>query len=227
MENRQKNYKIAIDGRAGTGKSTIARLLAKRLGIIHINSGDMYRAVTYYFVSNNIEITQENINKYIDGLNIELNYIEGMNVVMLNGENVTNKLRTDIISKTTSEVARYKEVREKLTQLQRETALTHNVVMEGRDIGSNVFPDSELKIFIVTDMKIRAVRRQADLQKQNIFLSIEEVTNELKTIDNNDENRTVNPMKKTEDAVVLSTDMLPPEETVEKIVDLMIERDLI
>ena len=227
MQKPQKNFKIAIDGRAGTGKSTLAKALASRLDILHIDSGAMYRAVAYYFITNNIDITKENIEKNIDNINIELNYIDGINIVLLNGENITPFIRNNEISKGASKVAVFEIVREKLTQLQRQYATYNSLVMDGRDIGTAVFKDSEVKLFLTTDITQRAKRRQKDLQKQNEFLTIKEIEEDLKNRDNTDINRDVSPLIKAEDAIEIDTSSSNIEELVEKVIDILIDRGII
>lgn len=227
MQNNEKNYKIAIDGTAGTGKSTLAKALANRLNILHIDSGAMYRAATYYFIANKIEITDENIKDNIDEINIELNYIDNMNIVVLNGENITLKIRSNEISNNVSKVAKNKLIRDKLTELQRNYGEYNSIVMDGRDIASVVFPDSDVKIFLTTNITTRAKRRQKDLQKINEFLSVKEIEEDLLKRDEVDINREVAPLVKVKDAIEIDTSDLEIKELLEKVINILIDRKII
>ena len=227
MQNIQKKLKIAIDGRAGTGKSTLAKALASRLDILHIDSGAMYRAVAYYFITKNIDINLENIENNIDDINIELSYIDGMNIVILNGENITPYLRSNEISKCAAKVAMFKEIRDKLTMIQRQCGEHNSIVMDGRDIGTSVFKNSDLKIFLTTNITERAIRRQKDLQKLNEFLSIKEIEEDLQKRDDTDINRDVSPLIKAEDAIEIDTSLITPDKLVDKVIDILIDRKII
>lgn len=227
MQNNEKNYKIAIDGGAGTGKSTLAKALAKRLNILHIDSGAMYRAATYFFINNNIEINEKNIAKHIEDINIELNYIDNMNIVVLNGENITTNIRSNEISKNVSNVAKNKLIREKLTELQRNCGEYSSIVMDGRDIASVVFPDSDIKLFLTTNITTRAKRRQKDLQKLDEFLSVKEIEKDLLKRDEIDMQREVAPLIKVRDAIEIDTSNFEIEQLLEKVIDILIDRKII
>lgn len=166
MTKKEQKYIIAIDGGVATGKSTIAKAVAKELNFVYINTGDMYRAVTLYFVQNNIEITDENIVSNINDIKITFR-LENNNVItILNGEDVTEKLHSANISKLVPLVAKVKIVREKMVELQREFAKNNSIVMDGRDIASVVFPNATLKIFLTASLDERARRRKLDLEKK-------------------------------------------------------------
>ena len=227
MQNKQKKIKIAIDGKAGTGKSTLAKALASKLNILHIDSGSMYRAAAYYFITNNIDITKVNVENNIENINIQLNYIDGMNIVLLNGENITDYIRNSEVSKGASKIAVFELVRDKLTTLQRQYGKCNSIVMDGRDIGTKVFPDSDIKIFLTTDISQRAKRRQKDLEKQNEFLSVKEIEEDLKNRDNTDMNREISPLIKADDAIEIDTSLTNVNEVVKKVIDILIDRKII
>ena len=200
----QKNI-IAIDGGVATGKSTIAKAVAKELNFVYINTGDMYRAVTLYFVQNNIEITDENIVSNINDIKITFR-LENNNVItILNGEDVTEKLHSANISKLVPLVAKVKIVREKMVELQREFAKNNSIVMDGRDIASVVFPNATLKIFLTASLDERARRRKLDLEKRGEYIDIDILKNDILKRDKIDMEREESPLIKVEDAVVIDT----------------------
>lgn len=153
-------YSVAIDGPAGAGKSTIAKLISKEMGYIYVDTGAMYRAMAVYFTKNNIDPDDENaINAAVDNVDISIEYQNGEQQVILNGENVTGLLRTEETGNMASRTSKYKEVRSKLVELQRQLAKTSDVVMDGRDIGTTVLPDAFVKIYLTASSDARAKRR--------------------------------------------------------------------
>lgn len=207
MTKKEQKYIIAIDGGVATGKSTIAKAVAKELNFVYINTGDMYRAVTLYFVQNNIEITDENIVSNINDIKITFR-LENNNVItILNGEDVTEKLHSANISKLVPLVAKVKIVREKMVELQREFAKNNSIVMDGRDIASVVFPNATLKIFLTASLDERARRRKLDLEKRGeyIDIDIDILKNDILKRDKIDMEREESPLIKVEDAVVIDT----------------------
>ena len=205
MTKKEQKYIIAIDGGVATGKSTIAKAVAKELNFVYINTGDMYRAVTLYFVQNNIEITDENIVSNINDIKITFR-LENNNVItILNGEDVTEKLHSANISKLVPLVAKVKIVREKMVELQREFAKNNSIVMDGRDIASVVFPNATLKIFLTASLDERARRRKLDLEKRGEYIDIDILKNDILKRDKIDMEREESPLIKVEDAVVTDT----------------------
>lgn len=205
MTKKEQKYIIAIDGGVATGKSTIAKAVAKELNFVYINTGDMYRAVTLYFVQNNIEITDENIVSNINDIKITFR-LENNNVItILNGEDVTEKLHGANISKLVPLVAKVKIVREKMVELQREFAKNNSIVMDGRDIASVVFPNATLKIFLTASLDERARRRKLDLEKRGEYIDIDILKNDILKRDKIDMEREESPLIKVEDAVVIDT----------------------
>ncbi len=224
MDKIEKNYIIAIDGSAATGKSVLAKELAKRLNILYIDTGAMYRALGYFFVSNNIELTDENIEKYLDEIDIKLEYKDLAIRVYLNNEEITNKIRTEQISMAASYVSKNKKVREKLVKMQREMAGKESVVLEGRDTTSVVFPKADLKLFLTATPEIRAIRRKRDLEKKGQIVDIDEVKESLLKRDLQDSTRKESPLIKVEDAIEIDTTNLTNDETADMVIKLLKER---
>ncbi len=217
-----KKYIIAIDGACAVGKSVIAKELGKKLNIIYIDTGSMYRACSLYFIKNNIDITEDNVNKYINEINVDIEYDKQNNIeVYLNKENVTLKIRENEVSSVTSQVAKYKIVREKFVNIQRKMAENKSVVLDGRDIGTVVFPNADLKIYLVASIDIRAKRRKKDLEEKGEFLSIEQIKTELEKRDLQDTTRIESPLKKADDAIVIDDTDKTINEVVDEIIDLL------
>lgn len=224
MTSLDKKFVIAIDGGAATGKSVLAKGIAKKLNILYIDTGAMYRATAYYFISKNIEMTEENIKANLDLIEIKLKYVNGETIVFLNNEDITDKIRTEEISMGASNVSKNKYVREKLVELQRQMAGDENVVLEGRDVTTVVFPDATLKIFLTASIDIRALRRKRDLEKKGKEVNIEDVKEALIKRDLQDSTRKESPLKKAEDAVEIDTTELTNDTTVDRVIDLLKER---
>lgn len=209
---------ITIDGWSSCGKSTLAKQLAKRLHYVYIDSGAMYRAITLYFLRNMVDWTKE--KQVTDALkNIELEFIpnekSGEAEIYLNGENVEYLIRDLIIAEKVSEVATIKAVRTFAVAQQRKMGEKKGIVMDGRDIGTVVFPKAELKIFMTADNAIRVERRFRELYAKNPNITIEEVKNNLEMRDYIDSHREISPLKKAEDAVVLDNSNITPEQQLE------------
>ena len=163
----KNNYIIAIDGGAGVGKTSISKELAKRLNIIYIDTGAMYRAVALYFLINDIQITDENIQKYINNIDLDIKIENGNNIIILNNKDVTNSIRDENVSMAASLISKSKIVRDILVDKQRNIALNRSVVIEGRDTTTVVFPNADLKIYLTASLDVRAKRRHDDLAKLN------------------------------------------------------------
>lgn len=227
MEKHNKKYIIAIDGPSATGKSTTAKLLAKELSIVYVDTGAMYRSCAYYFITNNIEINEENAKKYMGEIDIKLNYIDGNIVVLLNDQDITCKIRTAEMSMGASDISKIGYVRERLVDMQRKMGENMSVVMDGRDIGSVVFPNADLKVYLDADSKVRAVRRKKDLEKIGQHLSLEEIEEDIIKRDSQDMNRENSPLIKVEDAVLIDTTYMSVEEVAEYIVVLLKNKGII
>lgn len=216
---------IAIDGPAGAGKSSIAKALSKRLGYIYIDTGAMYRAVALFFLENNVaDGTDSRIESLLDKLEISIKYEDGAQKVILNGEDVTGKLRLEEIGKLASKFSAIGSVREKLVALQRKLAQKENVVMDGRDIGTVVLPNADLKIYLSASSKVRAKRRYLELlEKGQTDLNINDIEDEIIKRDEADMNREISPLKQADDAYYLDSSDMTLEEVVSKILSMVKE----
>lgn len=218
---------IAIDGYSSTGKSTLAKLLARELGYIHIDSGAMYRAVTLFAIRNGLtdgnRVDEEGLISRLDEIDIhfEINPVTGQNEIFLNGRNVEKEIREMEVSSMVSLVARIPEVRRHAVALQRKLGSRKGIVMDGRDIGTTVFPNADLKIFLDTSAEIRANRRYLELLKTDRPASYEEVLENITRRDQIDSNREVSPLRKAVDAVPVDNGKLSPKETLELILDII------
>jgi len=210
---------ITIDGWSSCGKSTLAKQLAKKLGYLYVDSGAMYRAITLYFLRNNIDTTNKSeINAALESINLDFIYNpqRQLSEIFLNGENVEYLIRDLIIAEKVSHVAAIKEVREFAVAQQRKMGKNKGIVMDGRDIGTVVFPKAELKIFMTADNAIRVQRRFKELFEKNPNITIEEVKNNLEMRDYIDSNREVSPLRKAKDALVLDNTNLTEREQLVK-----------
>lgn len=212
---------IAIDGPAGSGKSTTAKLLANKLDFIYLDTGAMYRAVTLYFLNNNIDLKDLNlINNFLHNMDLKLFYNENRFKVMLNNEDITHSLRNQDINKNVSQVSKNINVRKKMVDIQRNFSKNKDIVVEGRDIGTHVFPNAEYKFFIEADIRVRVKRRYNEMpDKSNISLS--ELENQIKNRDLLDSKRDISPLIKSNDAIVIDTTKLTIDEQVKKIYNLI------
>lgn len=212
---------IAIDGPAGAGKSTIAKEIAKKLSWIYIDTGAMYRAVALCAINKGIDLTDINsIIKEINDIQIDISHIDKEQHILLNKEDVTNQIRTNEISNGASQVAIIPEVREKLVDLQRQLAHKDNVIMDGRDIGSVVFPNAQLKIFLTASSEERANRRYKEQLEKGKTITYNEVLNEINDRDNVDSTRAVSPLIQALDAILIDTTQNTPDVVINRILDL-------
>jgi cytidylate kinase len=217
--------KIAIDGPAGAGKSTIAKIVAKQLGFIYIDTGAMYRAVALKAIKNNIDTKDtDKVCSILHDLDIDIKYDNNGQVVFLDGQDVTQEIRTPEVSIGASNVAAIPEVRIKLVELQRKLAASNNVIMDGRDIGTYVLPDADIKIFLTASVEDRAKRRYEEMIAKNSFCSLEEVKKDIEYRDKNDSSRAFAPLKIAEDAVVIDTTGNELEESTNIVLQLIKER---
>ncbi|WP_461812039.1 (d)CMP kinase [Faecalimonas sp.] len=211
-------YNIAIDGPAGAGKSTIAKKVAKELGYIYVDTGALYRGMAVYFLENGVSTEQiDKIGLMCKDAVVTLGYEEGVQQVYLNGENISGKLREEEVGKMASVSSAIKEVRMQLLELQRDLALKENVVMDGRDIGTNVLPNAETKIYLTASVETRAKRRFLELQEKGIPCVLEKIAKDIEDRDYRDMNREVAPLKQAKDAVYIDSSEMSIDEVVAKI----------
>ena len=212
---------IAIDGHSSCGKSTVSKEVAKRLGLIYIDTGAMYRAFTYYLLINGIDYKNDFEEGLFDKIKISFKNIDGKNVTFLNDINVENEIRSLEISKHVSPVSTISEVRTFLVEQQREMGANGNVVMDGRDISSVVFPNADLKIFMTANVDVRALRRKLELEDKGMSdVSLYDIESNLLERDLIDSTRSDSPLIQVEDAYLLDTTDLGVEDCVQKVMDL-------
>ena len=215
-------YSIALDGPGGAGKSSIAKQVAKQKGIVYVDTGAMYRAIALYMLKNEIDIhNQDAVVKRLDGVQINLEYRDGTQCVILNGEDVSTAIRENPVSMAASVTSAYKQVRAFLMDTQRNVAKTTSVIMDGRDIGTVVLPDAQVKIFLSADARVRAARRHKELLEKGQTVDFETVLADIQQRDWQDINRTEAPLKQAEDAVLLDTSDLDFDQAVQAVLDLI------
>lgn len=208
-----KNIVVAIDGYSSCGKSTLAKALAKKLHFVYVDSGAMYRAVTLYFLRNLVDITsQKAVEEALENIHLDFHARDYETHITLNGEEVSNEIRDMKISEMVSPVSALKKVRTEMVNQQQRMGKTANIVMDGRDIGTTVFPEASLKIFMTADPKVRAERRYKEMITKGDRISLEEVFENLAHRDFLDTTRTESPLKRAEDAIILDNTELTPEE---------------
>ncbi len=219
------SYSVAIDGPAGAGKSTIAKLLATKMNYIYVDTGAMYRAMAVYFSQNNVNPSDEDaINEAVKNVDITICYEDGVQQVILNGENVTSILRTEQTGKMASMTSKYAAVRTKLVDLQRKLADTSNVIMDGRDIGTTVLPNAFAKIFLTASSDARAQRRFKELTEKGEECNFDDIKADIEQRDYEDSHRAISPLKQAEDAVLLDTSDMSIEQVVEAMVKIIDEK---
>lgn len=202
-------YNIAIDGPAGAGKSTIAKKLAADLGYVYVDTGAMYRAMAYYFLQNGIDTKDEKaIADACPKVDVTIQYVDGEQQVILNGENVNGVIRKEEVGNMASATSVYPVVRTKLVDLQRQLAARENVIMDGRDIGTVVLPNANVKIFLTASSKVRAQRRFDELTAKGVACNIDEIEKDIIDRDYRDMHRETSPLKQADDAVLLDSSNL-------------------
>ena len=210
---------IAIDGPSASGKSTTAKGVAERLGITHLDTGAMYRAVTLGIIEYGIDLDDhERICKFLEEL--EINF-DSLNDIWANGHNVTVKIRNTEVSSNVSAVSAISQVREKMVAIQRAIAEGSDCVLEGRDIGTVVFPNADYKFFLVADLEIRAKRRLVELEKIGEISSLSELKSDIQERDRLDSSREISPLVQAGDAIIINTSKLTIDEQIEKIVEII------
>ena len=215
-------YNIAIDGPAGAGKSTIARRVAKELSFIYVDTGAMYRAMALYLLRKEVNRDDtEQIGNICQDAEISIEYQNGEQQVILNGENVTGLLRTEETGNMASRTSKYKEVRSKLVELQRQLAKTSDVVMDGRDIGTTVLPDAFVKIYLTASSDARAKRRYDELTAKGEQCDINDIKEDIEKRDYQDMHREISPLKQADDAILLDTSNMNIEQVVAAMRDII------
>lgn len=212
---------IAIDGPAGAGKSTIAKLVAKNLGYIYVDTGAMYRAMALYMTKQNIDKDDvAAIEKACEEVDITIDYVNGEQIVLLMGENVNAYLRTEAVGAMASVTSAIPKVREKLVALQQKLAKSKNVVMDGRDIGTVVLPDAECKIYLTASSKVRAKRRYDELTAKNEVCDINKIEEDIIERDRRDMTRDISPLKQADDAILVDSSDMTIEQVAAKIMEI-------
>lgn len=218
-----KYISVAVDGPAGSGKSTITKMVAKDLGYNYVDTGAMYRGLTYDFLKNNLtELDEKKIELLLRKVKFEVKFIDGVQYVFVNGEDVSEKIRTAEVSKFTSLFAKSPAVREFLINTQRNLAMSNNIIMDGRDIASVVLPNADVKIFLTASVEERARRRVLDFERQGVVdIDFDKVKADIAARDYQDKNRDIAPLVKVDDAVLIDTTNLTITEVVEKMTELI------
>ena len=212
-------YSIAIDGPAGAGKSTIAKTIAKKLEFIYVDTGAMYRAMALYFIRSQIDYTDEAaIAAACKDIRVSITYENGMQQVILNGENVTGQIRTEKVGNMASKTSAYPSVRAALLDLQRDLAKTADILMDGRDIGTNVLPDADLKIYLTASVEVRAKRRYDELIEKGQEADLAVIEEDIKKRDHQDMTRDIAPLRQAEDAVLVDSSGMTIEEVADTVI---------
>ncbi len=212
---------IAIDGPAGAGKSTIAKMVAKKLDYIYVDTGAMYRSIALYLIRNSVDVSdEEKVTDACDNIIIDIKYVDGTQHIYLNNEDVSSEIRKEEVGNMASKAAAISVVRQKLLQLQRDLAISNNVIMDGRDIGTFVLPNANLKIYLTASVDARAGRRYKELVEKGQSPELDKIKEDIEQRDYQDMNRDIAPLKQAEDAVYLdSSDM-----NIDEVVDFIIQK---
>lgn len=219
------SFNIAIDGPAGAGKSTIAKQLAKELSFIYVDTGAMYRSMALYFMRNDIAKEDEAaISDACKTVEVSIAYENGEQQVLLNGENVSKEIRKEEVGKMASATSVYKEVRKKLVELQQKLAADKDVIMDGRDIGTCVLPNAQVKIYLTASVETRAERRYQELQEKGAACDLEVIKKDIADRDYQDMHREISPLKQAEDAILVDSSDMGIEEVVETIKSIYREK---
>lgn len=212
---------VAIDGPAGAGKSTIAKLCAKKMDLIYVDTGAMYRAVALYLLESGIDVNDKTkVAEKCTGADVDIKYEDGIQNVYLNGVNVTGRLREEAVGNTASVTSAVPEVRKQIFSLQRGLAQRGGVIMDGRDIGTVVMPDADVKIYLTASSEVRARRRVLELEAKGEKPDFEEIKKDIEERDHRDMTREISPLKQADDAVLVDTSDMSIEQVVDKICSL-------
>ncbi len=218
-------FNVAIDGPAGAGKSTIAKRLAKELGFVYVDTGAMYRAIGLYMLKNSVDGRDEAaVSEAVKNVEVTLSYDDGVQCVYLNGEDVSGMIRTEEVSALASQTSAYQAVREKLLDLQRTMAKNNDVLMDGRDIGTTILPNADVKIYLTASVETRAKRRYDEYIAKGQTCDLAEIEEDIKTRDHNDMTRKISPLKKADDAIEVDSSNMNIDEVVETIKNICKEK---
>lgn len=219
------SFIVAIDGPAGVGKGTIANLVAERFGFLNVDTGAMYRAISYYLIKNNIELNNsEEVSNSLKNIEINIEFKDNEQILYLNNEKLVSELRTKEVNNIVSQVSHIPDVRKAMVELQRKIAIGKNMVMDGRDIGTNVFPNANVKIYLDATPEERANRRMKQNKENGIDIPFEEVLENIKFRDNNDKTSEVAPLKKADDAILIDCTELSLEQLSNKVYGIIEEK---
>ena len=214
-------YNVAIDGPAGAGKSTIAKLVAKEMGFVYVDTGAMYRALAVHFLKAGIRAEEtDKVIASCEDAEVTISYEDGVQQVYLNGENITSMLRTEEVGNMASKTSAIPEVRAKLLELQRSLAREKDVIMDGRDIGTHILPNADVKVFLTASVETRAKRRFDELVAKGMECNFDEIAKDIQERDERDMNRAAAPLKQAEDAVLVDSSNMTIEEVVDAITSL-------
>ena len=214
------SFNIAIDGPAGAGKSTIARAAARSLGFLYVDTGAMYRAIALYLLRHHVQPDEsEKIEELLKDMTIRINYVNGEQQIIMNNENVTGLLRAEEVGNMASRSSANPKVREKLLQLQRDLARDNDVIMDGRDIGTFVLPNADVKVYLTASVEERAKRRYVELKEKGIEPAMVTIEKDIRDRDYQDMNRTIAPLKQAEDAILIDSSKMTIKEVMDRIVD--------
>lgn len=218
------SFIVAIDGPAGTGKGTVTSLISKEMGLVNIDTGATYRCVALYAIKNNIKLEEkEKIIESLENIYIDMKNEKGEQYIFLNGEDVTKEIRSKEVTKIVSQVSSIKEVRFAMVEIQRNLAKGKDVIMEGRDITTYVFPNADVKIYLDADEKERAKRRYKEMQEKGIEITYEEVLENIQIRDKNDKEKEIGALKIAEDAIYIDTTNLSIEEEKNRVKQIILE----
>ena len=219
------HYRVALDGPAGAGKSSVAKAVAKKLGIVYVDTGALYRTLALFANENGVDCKDEkNVLSILDKAQVELKYVNGAQLVLLNGQDVSSKIRTPEISMGASDISAIPKVREYLLELQRKIARENCVIMDGRDIGTVILPDAEVKIFITASPEIRAKRRYDELIEKGQDVNYDDILKDVLERDYNDSHRAVAPLKQADDAVLFDNSNYDLENSVTEVLNIIKKR---
>lgn len=219
------SFNVAIDGPAGAGKSTIAKLVAKELNFIYVDTGAMYRAIALFLLNKGISKDDEKAITDVCGeIDIEIKHADGLQQVWLNGQDVSAEIRREAVGNMASATSVYSCVREKLLSLQRDIAATQDVIMDGRDIGTCILPNAQAKIYLTASVSTRAKRRYQELCEKGVSCDLEEIKKDIEDRDYRDMHREISPLKQAEDAVLVDSSDMTIEQVVERIVEICREK---
>ncbi len=214
--------KIAIDGPAGAGKSSIAKLVAKKLSFVYVDTGAMFRTVAYYFLSQGKDPSDaEMVTEECEKISISIEYKDGAQHIFLDGTDVSTEIRQEEVGKNASVVAKNQAVRSRLLALQRQMAEKQDVIMDGRDIGTVVLPDAQVKIYLTASASVRAERRYKELVEKGETCNLKKIEEDIIARDEQDMNREIAPLKQAEDAVLVDSSYMTIEEVVDKIIEIV------